>query len=272
MLDDIYGTVRYRDACGGHEDPAATSLGRLARTLGDGTGRRSWLVTHVPPGIDAFSTAHLAHRLLVVPFMRSAPRQRLVDLVNDPRDRVALVIAGHTHKFAYRLSDGTAPRSVAMLLAPSVSPIFLNAPSFLTLDVDAAGGVANVAETSYVDGRWQRIGDLASLGAARFDVASLARVQARLAKDPALRTVFAKLYSGDGIADITPANWRVYWCAATELTAGSFSRCAAEGGYGVFTGRALRLAGIALAMLILAALGGGLWIRGARRGPRQRVK
>ncbi len=269
VLNDIYATVRYRDACGPHENPAATSFSRLARTLAAGPkSERTWLVTHVPPGIDAFSTAHLAHRLLVVPFLRSTARERFVDLIDDPRARVALVIAGHTHKFGYRLSSGAAKGSVPILLAPSVSPIFLNAPSFLTLDVDASGNVGNVTETSYLRGRWQRVGDLASLGARAFDVAALERVQARLEKEPALRERFATLYSGGGVRDINATNWRVYWCAATELSAGGFRACTSQGGYSIFTGRALRVAALGLALAVGLIVAAFVTVRRRRRAQR----
>ena len=254
VLNDIYDTIRYRDACGRHGDPAATSLDELSRALRGSAGDpgKNWIVTHVPPGIDAFSTAHLAHRLFIVPFMRTGARDRLITTINDPRNRVALVLAGHTHKFSYRLSDAGAPYDVPMLLAPSVSPIFLNSPSFLALDVGPTGDIGNVAETSYLDGRWQRIGDLASLGVARFDVRSLEDLQRRLARDPELRERFATLYSGAGVRDITPANWRTYWCAATELGSSSFGRCSSDGGFRVFTGRAVRYGALLLGIALLA--------------------
>ena len=255
ILNDVYDSVRYRDACGGGGNPAATSLTQLSRELGGNSEHgKNWLITHVPPGIDAFSTAHLSHRFLIVPFMRSGARERLIATINDPSNRVALVIAGHTHKFSYRLSDAGAAYDVPMLLAPSVSPIFLNAPSFLAVDVGPTGEVGNIAETSYVDGRWQRIGDLASLGVARFDVPSLEGLQQRLARDADLRARFSTLYSGAGVREITPSNWRAYWCAATELGSTAYGHCTSEGGFGVFTGRALRYGGLAIGLVLAVVI------------------
>ena len=272
-LNDVYDSIRYRDACGGHTNPAATSLSQLSSELRGGqSSGKNWIVTHVPPGIDAFSTAHLAHRFLIVPFMRSGAHERLVTTINDPRNRVALVLAGHTHKFSYRLSAAGSAYDVPMLLAPSVSPIFLNSPSFLALDVGPTGEIGNIAETSYVDGRWQRIGDLASLGVARFDVRSLEGLQQRLARDADLRIRFATLYSGAGVRDITPENWQTYWCAATELTTSGFGRCGSEGGYHVFTGRAIRygVAFFGAALALLLAIFALVWYvrRARKRTPR----
>lgn len=252
VVNDVYDSIRYRNRCG-TGSPAGTSLGDLDRALRGGPPQaRAWIVTHVPPGIDAFSTAYYVHHLFVVPFMRPGAREHLVRTIDDPRNRVDLVIAGHTHHFSYRLSDaGPEGRDVPILVAPSVSPILGNAPSYLTLDVDAAGGVRNVAETSYLAGAWRRVGDLASEGVAAFSAPELARYQARLERDPALDARYERLYMGGAPSEITPKNFRVYWCAATALGASAEQACTASGGFGVFTARALIVAAV-LAMLVLA--------------------
>ncbi len=247
-VNDVYDTARYRDPCGGG-DPAATSIGDLDRTLQSGPSNdRTWLVTHVPPGIDAYSTSHLAHRLFVVPFMRPGAREALVRAIGNARDHVSLVITGHVHHFSFRLSDASHPaHDVPILVAPSVSPIFGNSPGYLTLAVDADGAVRDVAETSYLDGRWQRIGDLASEGVARFTAPELAAYHARLERNRTLADRFVRLYMGGAWPEISPKTYRVYWCAATALGVTEAQRCMSSGGFGVFTGRAL----VALAILAL---------------------
>ena len=263
VINDIYQTVRYRNRCGSG-NPAATSLGDLEVALRGGPpDERSWIVMHVPPGIDAYSTAHLGHHLFIVPFMRPEARERLVDAIDDPRSRVSLLIAGHTHHFAFRLTDAKHPaRNVPILVAPSVSPIFGNSPSYLTLDVDAAGDVGNVAETSYVAGRWQRTGDLASEGVASFTAPALVEYEARLEANPALVERYKHLYSGGAASEISPRNYRTYWCAATALSAEDAEKCTRSGGISVFTGRALVLAGV---VALLAAFAVFAIVRAIRR-------
>jgi predicted phosphodiesterase len=243
-VNDVYDTVRYRNPCG-TGDPAATSIGDLDRTLQSGPqAERSWLVTHVPPGIDAYSTSHLAHRLFVVPFMRPGAREALVRAIGNARDRVSLVIAGHVHHFSFRLSDASHPvRDVPILVAPSISPIFGNSPGYLTLDVDASGLVGNVTETSYLDGHWQRIGDLASEGVTTFTAPELVAYHARLERNQTLADRFVRLYMGGAWPEISPKSYRVYWCAATALGTSEAQRCMSSGGFGVFTGRALVVIG-----------------------------
>jgi hypothetical protein len=178
--------------------------------------------------------------LFVVPFMRPGAREALLRAIGTARDRVSLVVAGHIHHFSFRLSDASHPtRDVPILVAPSISPIFGNSPGYLSLDVDAEGVVRNVTETSYLDGRWQRIGDLASEGVERFTAPELAAYQARLEKNPTLVDRFVRLYMGGARPEISPKNFRVYWCAATALGVSEAQHCMASGGLGFFTHRAL---------------------------------
>ncbi len=237
-------------------DPAATSIGDLDRTLQSGPpSERAWLVTHVPPGIDAYSTSHLAHRLFVVPFMRPGAREALLRAIDNARDRVSLVIAGHVHHFSFRLSDASHPaRDVPILVAPSISPIFGNSPGYLMLDVDASGVVGNVTETSYLDGSWQRIGDLASEGVTHFTAPELAAYQARLERNQTLADRFVRLYMGGAWPEISSRNYRVYWCATTALGTSEAQRCMASGGFGVFTGRALVVIGVFVLVLGIIAV------------------
>ncbi|MBD5634278.1 MAG: metallophosphoesterase [Candidatus Eremiobacteraeota bacterium] len=267
VVDDVYDTVRYRNACG-KGNPTGTTLSDLGRMLTAGPpNERNWLVMHVPPGIDAFSTAHLAHGLVVVPFMRPGSRERLTRLIGERRDRVALVIAGHTHRFSFRLSDvRDSPENVPILIAPSVSPIFHNAPAFLTLDILPSGSVANVTETSLLDGTWGPVDDLAAVGVREFDAAELGAFETRLSRDPALRARFARMYAGGAPPEITERNWRIYWCAATQLAAAEFNECTAAGGFSIFTGRgltAVALLGVCALLLVTLAIR----VRAARARP-----
>ena len=259
VVDDVYDALRYRDACG-TGDPAAMSLGYLDRTLARAPrDERTWLVTHVPPGIDAFSTAHLAHRLVVVPFMRPGARERLVGLIGRRSDGVALVVTGHTHHFSFRVSRTNDARGgVPILVAPSVSPIFRNAPSFLTLDVARDGTVRDVVETSYAGGRWRRIGSLADRGVAAFTAADLLAYRDRLARGTASRTAFATLYAGGAASEIDDRNWPIYRCAITAFSASEMRACTNAGGIGLVTGRAFAFlvvfGAIAIAIAIACAV------------------
>ncbi len=268
VINDVSFSVRYNASCANGENAANAALSDAAAALrAQRPGGRSWLLLHVPPGIDAYSTVHLTHHLAVIPFMRPRVREAFDALVEDPRNHVALVVGGHTHKFAYRVAEGGT--KVPILLVPSVSPIFFNSPSFLKLGLDRDGTLVETAETSYLDGKWQTIGDFASLGIRRIDAAQLLEAQRRLAQSPDLRARFSRLYSGGGPAEIDESNWRSYWCAATAFASTAFQQC--EGsrfGWVLLTHRGLVLLGAGAVALLAVLLGAFAFVRVRMRSGR----
>jgi sphingomyelin phosphodiesterase acid-like 3 len=255
VSNDVFESLRFGPSCAQGDDGAAETLGRLRADLrAAGPHDRNWVLFHIPPGIDAYTTTHLTHRLGIVPFLRPRAREALESDLVDPRDRVVLVIAGHTHKFGYRIIPGQGGVLVPTLLVPSVSPIFNNGPSFLELAVEPDSTISNVVEYSYDDGTWKRLGALADLGVERFTAPDLEALQKRLAHDPSLRTKFSRLYSGAGRPEIDESNWRSYWCASTNFSATSFDACTGSHGLSILTGRALKLVAAAAGILLLIAL------------------
>jgi sphingomyelin phosphodiesterase acid-like 3 len=268
VLDDVFWSPRYRAQCGAAGNAGAQSLSELETALGRARGR-VWVLFHIPPGVDAFSTADLAHRLAIVPFLTPSRRDRLVAALGSGRGHIALAVAGHTHRFAYRIVNATGPQPVPMLLVPAVSPIFGNAPSFLTANVDAAGTLHDVDEFSYRRGEWSTIGGMRSLGVTAFTGAQLVALQGRLAREPPLRETFARLYVGGGRPEIYDRTWSVYWCAATAFATAPFRDCTQSGGFSVITERGVKaLGGAALAALLAigALVAFVVWRRLRRRG------
>ena len=254
VIDDVFWSPRYRSGCGPAGRVALTTLDELDRAL-PYSAEHAWLFLHIPPGIDAFSTTHLTQGLAVVPFLDPGPRASLIAIAADPRRHVALIVAAHTHKFAYRILNATEADPVPMLLVPAISPIFGNAPSFVTADVAADGTVSNVEETSYLRHAWVRLGGFATLGVRDFRGATLRDLQDRLATDPILRARYAALYNGGAAPEITERNWRSYWCAATAFAAADFRACTDQGGFSVFTRRGLYAGAVAVVVVIAAATG-----------------
>jgi sphingomyelin phosphodiesterase acid-like 3 len=254
IVDNVFWSPRYRANCGQAGNITTASLDELERAV-PASKMRTWLFLHIPPGIDAYSTAHLAHRLVVVPFLSPVPRARLTALISDPARNVAVVIAGHTHKFAYRIVDESGKRPVPILLVSALSPIFGNAPSFVTANVSPEGSITRVEEHSYVHRKWRDDGGLGSLGVRELSGEALRALQGRLATDPKLRQRFDDLYNGDAPPEINEANWRLYWCAATAFSSADFRTCTNQGGFSLITGRGLFVIGGAAAALVIVAAG-----------------
>lgn len=254
VVDDVYWSPRYRSGCGPAGDIAKHVMNELDSALQHTPGR-AWVLFHIPPGVDAYSTAHLTHRLAIVPFLQPERRDELLAVLEKSASRIALVVNGHTHKFAYRIVDPTGPHPVPVLLVPAISPIFSNTASFLMANVTGAGTVDDVVETSYLDGRWQTIGGLGDLGLDAFTGPQLLALSARLDRKPKLHATFARLYSGGGPPEITERTWSVYACAATAFTTAAFRACDNAGGYSLFTQRGVKVL-IAIAIVLVLTIAG----------------
>ena len=230
-------------------DGEAATLAELAAALRGPRGSRSWVLMHIPPGIERSRpriscTASPSCRSSTQTRANASRRSSTTPPRRRPRDRRA-----HAQ---VRLSDRRAARShpVPILLVPAVSPIFRNEPSFLTVEVGADGTIGDAHEFSLLAGRWQNVGSLHDLGVATFTVPALRNLQARLARDPALRARFARNYNGGAPPEITEGNWRTYWCAAQAFSSADFRTCLNAGGYSILTGRGI----VAVVVLIAAML------------------
>jgi hypothetical protein len=266
VVDDVFWSPRYRSGCGPAPNAALRSMNELDAALKQTPGR-VWVLFHIPPGVDAFSTAHLTHRLAIVPFLRPDMRDRFVGMLARSAEHVALAVAGHTHKFAYRIVGASGAHPVPMLLVPALSPIFGNSASFLTAQVASDGSLRDVVETSYVNRHWQTIGGYRSLGVDAFTGPQLVALQHRLDRDPKLRAEFARLYDGGAPPEINERLWSVYHCAATAFTTADFRACDRAGGISIITQRGVKVAAAVLAAILVAA-GGFVWWRLRRRAVR----
>jgi hypothetical protein len=271
-IDDVFASPRFRAACGSGGSAADGMLDELERALPPGGAQKAWVAMHLPPGVDAYSTVHLAHGLGVVPFLESRKRDRLLALLDDPRRNVALALAGHTHKFGFRVIGSSARHDVPLLSIPALSPIFHNRPMFLTAGVGAGGTLGPIDEYAYDGSGWRVAHASRELGIADFSGPALRDLERRLDAEPPLRAVYARLYDGGAAPEITAENWRGYWCALGALGDSAYRHCVGERGIGFVTLRGFVAAGAlglaALAAVVAALFAGRSALRAA--GPRGR--
>jgi sphingomyelin phosphodiesterase acid-like 3 len=248
VINNTFWSPFYRPWCGHDGDATVRSFAELETALGSGGAQRRWLVMHIPPGIDAGTTAQLAHDLAIVPFLRAGPLRRFLALAGDPSRGVAAVITGHAHRFGYRIIDAYGRTPIPVLVAPALSPIYGSLPAFLTAHVGSDGTLRGVEEHSLVSGQWRDLGGWEALGAPDLSGASLVRLQRRLEDDLAARTAFATLYAGPiRWNEINTQNWPAYTCATTELDMRSFRACTDAGGFGWLTSRGVTVTVVAVA-------------------------
>ncbi len=255
VLDDTFWSPLFRLGCGSTAgDGGAEELADLDRALPPGNPEKSWVLLHIPPGIDAGTTVHLTHRLAVVPFLDGVPRDRLLAILGDRRRNVALAISGHTHKFAFRLVGAESPEPVPLLLVPALSPIFRNAPMFLTVDVEPTGTIRRIEEHAFDGKVWRDEGGSKDLGLREFTGPELSRLRRRLEGDPGLLAAYARLYEGGANSEITAGNARGYLCAIDAMNSNEYRGCVGEGGYRFLTGRGVFVVACAGALVLLGLI------------------
>lgn len=242
VVDTNFFSPNYKNACGTASDgnPALATLAWLRRVLSDAEAshRKLWLAYHVPPGIDAFSTArHASCPVSPVPMFAEPYAGEFHALMARYRHTVTASFAGHVHMDGFRLLGDDGKIFGFVMMTPAVSPIYGQNPAFRRVALDGDGTIAD-----------QSIYDLANLPAAaqgaapqwnlemsfdaawnlpRFDLASLDVLYHRLGNDAATRDRWINFYAvqGPGRATIDPTNAAIYRCAAGNDRIADFARC-----------------------------------------------
>ena len=209
----------------------------------DGSGPRTpaWIIGHIPPGIDVFSTLNRgASDAGVTMMLADRFNDGLLEAIDDGQD-VVMAVAGHTHMNSFRVigpnpSDPVAP----MLVVPSISPIYSNNPAFTMLDVDAASAAVLDSRTFVLDdlatlakdgkhpAKWRREYDFGSVfGHGTVDASRLEDVEQTMFRDDRVRMRFEQYYDSEsGRVPITDPVWRAHWCGNIALTPTAYTACA----------------------------------------------
>ncbi|MFO1148832.1 MAG: metallophosphoesterase [Alsobacter sp.] len=243
VVNDVLWSADYQDRCGaGGDQAAAAMMIWLERTLDDlkASGRRAWLVHHIPVGIDGFSSLHgrgRSCRARVTPFLREPYASRFVDLVGRNGATIDVMLSGHIHHDTYRVIRSGGAVAAIDKVTPGISPIFGNNPGFQVLTHDAAGRPLDMATWSLpLDGPARRRPDwrleyrfAQAYGQPSFSEAAVGRLSDDLlASTAATRTVrarFGRAYPvGHGAID--DADFRAHACAVSALDPASFAACA----------------------------------------------
>jgi sphingomyelin phosphodiesterase acid-like 3 len=222
-MDTVYWSIVYR-SCRNSTGDAQRELRWLADSLSTLPPKdRAAVIMHIPPGVDASSTK-FTHGLLIVPFWQEQYATAFVRQLHEDSSRIAFAIAGHVHRDSFRLFGG-----VPILVAPPISPVYENNPSFLLLDVSARGTLRDFVPFEYesFSEQWQRQASFdTAYGVSNFSATSLASIHDRLRGDRDLRRRWVDMYVTGADEDETMWQaWRTYWCAQTELP-GGFVACA----------------------------------------------
>ena len=245
VLQDNFQSSHYKN-CSGQPDPAATAEQitwlRKQLTAARANGEQVWVMTHIPPGVDVYTTFH---RYLFAPGEACNVKQptmflssnALGDTIAEFGDVVRLAIFAHTHMDEIKLLQGPNGSAVPAKLVPSISPINGNDPSFLVAQVSPQTATMKDYEVFAATGAegvaWNREYRYSEVyGLPDFSAKSVAQLTSQLidektGEDETSRAYEKYFLAGGGtFASLGLQRlWPAYSCSLREFDPASFHRC-----------------------------------------------
>jgi sphingomyelin phosphodiesterase acid-like 3 len=247
VVNDLFLSPEY-NTCAGRPDPLAATeeMSWLEHQLVEvrKSGDRVWVMGHIPPGIDPFSTVAKFRNVCggeaPVVFLSS---DKLAALMVEYADVIRLGIFAHTHMDEMRLLGPESnallvedEHRVAIKIVPSISPVDGNDPTFTVARVNPTSAVLQnyeVIEASNQTGiaaTWKTEYEYAqTFHEAPFSPATVKTLIEEFRTDHGAETEKSEAYirhyfAGDRSPELSPF-WPQYVCALDNYTAKSFAAC-----------------------------------------------
>jgi hypothetical protein len=228
VINSVLFSTRYKNVCG-HDpaDPGADLLKWLRATLGDAERQHQkvWLVYHIPPGIDAYSTARSKK---IVPFWVSSYSDEFHELAARYENTIAATFAGHTHVDDFRLIGIPQAEKSLVLIGPALSPNIGQNPAFRIVKFKSNGRLADLSTYFFVNPAWKLEYSFDNAwGVHRPDISNYEKLYGRIEKSPEIRERWTLFYSVSHpeAGSITPANFQAFYCASGNSTIAGYRAC-----------------------------------------------
>jgi sphingomyelin phosphodiesterase acid-like 3 len=244
VLDNIFLSRQYH-TCSNQADPDAGASQIAWLKLELERARREeqkiWVMGHIPPGIDPYSTLTKGKNLCA----GAAPQEflsseALAETLAGFGDVIQLALFAHTHMDELRLlpavRGGEDDEPVAVKMVPSISPVDGNLPSFTVAQIDSLSGVLTdyrvvaASNRTGVDTQWTEEYDYArAYHQPTFSSSSVASLVAAFKADPRARSEASENYLehyfvGGASREIKPF-WPQYVCALENFTPDAYRSC-----------------------------------------------
>lgn len=205
-------------------------------------GRRVWLLLHIPPGIDIFSTVtsymddtgHLSDATMM---WQDEYQAGFLETLGEYSDIIDAIFAGHTHMDEYRLAIKVgASRQGWVMTTPSISPIYGNNPAFKILTVSGGGWKTSdyeslnnsLSQTDQIFRYYYTFSDVYGLSGILEN--SFPTLYQELGTDETKHQTYVDFYySGHNeTSPINDTNWPAYRCGIGEMLKESYLQCVNE--------------------------------------------
>jgi sphingomyelin phosphodiesterase acid-like 3 len=247
VVNDVFLSSKYT-TCGSLPDATAanTEMAWLQQQLTEAqqAGQRVWVMGHIPPGVNPYATISKMKNICggAKPDMFVASG-KMADLLVEHAAAIRLGIFAHTHMDELRLlqpddsdASATGERSVAIKMAPSISPVDGNNPSFTVSRIDPATAfledyeVIRASNQTGLDTTWALEYDYArTYRESQFSPANLKHLIGEFHADRGSQQEISGAYLrnyfvGDRSTMLKPF-WPQYVCALGNSTAKSYAAC-----------------------------------------------
>lgn len=240
VLDDLFMSTRYA-TCAGSSDPkpAAAQLAWLRSQLESArqNHEKIWVMAHIPPGINAYSTARKMRDVCGgQPADTFLDSSALASTVAEYGDVIKLVLFGHTHMDELRLLEpqSASHPSVPVKMVASISPVDGNNPSFTVAEIDPATAAlidyqvyaASDPSASF----WSKEYDFAqAYNQPAFTASTLSTLIAAFAADPKAETAASQSYLRNYFVGDRSTMLRTFWpqyvCTLENMTPETYRNC-----------------------------------------------
>jgi sphingomyelin phosphodiesterase acid-like 3 len=203
--------------------------------------KKIWVMTHIPPGVDSYSTARKWKELCgggkPKMFLSS---EALSEVLAGYGDVIQLAIFAHTHMDEVRLlipaNVDAAHRPVAVKIVASISPIDGNNPSFTVATIDPAHGiladyrVIAASNQTGIAAEWTEEYDFAkTYHEPAFTAATVGSLIAGFKTDPTAQTAasqdYLRYYMTGVDMRMLALIWQPYVCSLKNDSTNAYREC-----------------------------------------------
>jgi len=250
FFSNKYQAQNFADSCGHVDSNApARTFAWLESTLSRAAQNREkvWLMFHIPPGIDGYSTM-VSYRSLsqatdakdlcsraIVPMWKPYWTSLFQHLVAEYQTTIAAMFAGHDHTDDFRVLKANNDAQF-VLIDPPISPIYGQNPAFRVVTFAPAGRLADQstyyltnlqAAQSDVPGIWaQEYSFQEKWHSERLDASALNNVYDRMRTDTEASAQWLTLLNVSSTHDHVPADGvRTLECAIEALDPATYKAC-----------------------------------------------
>jgi sphingomyelin phosphodiesterase acid-like 3 len=253
FFSNKYQAANFASGCSAKDSTAATQTFTWLETnlvQARQAKQKVWLMFHIPPGIDGFSTmvqywrsaaarAPAGENLCshaIVPMWKPVWTARFEEILSEYQNTITASFAGHDHTDDFRVIHAGEEGGEFVLIDPPISPIYGQNPAFRVVSFGEGGELRDqstyyltnlTAARSEAPGTWMREYTFSQeWQSQQLDARSLKSVYDRIQKDPNARDQYLKLLNVSSSRISVPAiGVEAISCAVAALDPAAYLSC-----------------------------------------------